>query len=324
MLACRYSVIIILLGLVSLAHPIPDQPGSASVHVVRAETILAPQGISAPRVLYPEGRVDFDVIEKLVNQGMHSLVGRSDATAWQSFFAPSARVGIMIDAGKYPVQSATVEVLIDRLVGAGVLPTRIVVFGADERELFAAGFNINRDQSGVRVLGADSEGYRGGISRIVLEQCDVIITVAALRVDPDLGMAGCVAGMLAAVPNVTRVAARVKPEQLPAAVAHPVLRTRTKLHFLEAYLPLLEMRGQTKVTYQYKGLLLGTDPVALDVIGRRLLQGCRNAYQQAPWPLPEAPDYLQIAQEQCRLGQSDPKMITVQLTGPEQDAFLQP
>jgi hypothetical protein len=323
MSAFRFSNVIILLYLGSVAFANPDLPGSASVHVVRAETILVPEGISAPRMLYPEGRVDFDVIEKLVDQGMQSLVGRSDAGAWQNFFAPNARIGIMIDAGKYPVQSATVEVIIDRLVGAGVLPTRIVVFGGDERELFAAGFNINREPSGVRVLGAESEGYRGGISRIVLEQCDVIITVAALRADPDLGMAGCVAGMLAAVPNVTRVAARVNPELLPAAVAHPVLRARTKLHILEAYLPLLEMRGQSKVTVQYKGLLMGADPVALDVIGRRILQRCRDAYKQAPWPLPEAPDYLPLAQE-CRLGQADPAKITVQLTGPEQDAFLQP
>ena len=316
------SIISILLVASIAAWAASDSVGPANVQVVRAETILVPQGIFAPKVLYPEGRVDFDVVEKLVDQGMQSLVGRSDATAWQNFFAPNARVGIMIEAGKYPVQSATVEVLIDRLVGAGVLPSRIVVFGGDERELFTAGFNVNHDPSGVRVLGAESEGYRGGLSRIILEYCDVIINVAPLRADPDLGMAGCVAGMLAAVPNVTRVAARRQPESLPAAVSNPVLRTRTKLHLLEAYLPLLDMQGQTRVTYQYRGLLMGTDPVALDVIGRKILQGCRDAHKQAPWPLPERPDYLQIAADQYRLGQADPKMITVHLTGDEKDSFL--
>jgi len=318
----RLSTIALLLAVGAAVWAHPDPPGPATVHVVRAESILVPQGIFAPRVLYPEGRVDFDVIEKLVDQGMQSLLGRSDATAWQGFFAPNDRIGIMIDAGKYPVQAATVDTVIDRLVGAGVLPSRIVVFSGDERDLFNAGFNINRDTTGVRVLGAESEGYRGGVSRIALEYCDVIINIATLRTDPDLGMAGCVANMLAAVPNVTRVAARRQPELLPAAVAHPVLRAKVKLHLLEAYLPLLEMQGQTRVTWPYRGLLMGTDPVALDVIGRKILQGCRNAYKQAPWPLPERVDYLPIAQAQCRLGQAEEKMITVQLTGDEKDSYL--
>lgn len=317
------SLIVATLTLcVTVAWSIPDPPGPATVHVARAETILVPQGISAPRVLYPEGRVAFDAIEHILDRAMLSLTGEEGTAAWQQFLAGADRVGIMIDAGKYPVQAATVEIVIDRLVGAGIPPSRITVFSGDERDLFNAGFNISRDPNGVQVLGAESEGYRGGVSRIVGEYCDAIINLATLRVDPDLGMAGCVANALNCVPNVERVALRQTPELVPKVAAHPAVRAKTKLNILEAYLPLLEMNGAVKTTWQYRGLLVGTDTVAVDVVGRRILQACRNAYKQADWPLPLAPDYLRAAEQSYRVGQSDEALITVHLSGDETDNYL--
>jgi hypothetical protein len=292
------------------------------VHVCRSATILVPQGIFAPRILYPEGRVDFDVVERLVDKAMTELTGKPAEMAWQQFFSPNDTVGLMIETVRYPVQAATVEVIIDRLVGMGVSPARIIVFGGDERDLFTAGFNINREPTGVRVLGAESEGFRGGMSRIVTDYCDGIINLGALRTDPELGMAGCVANTLACVPNVKRVALWQDPATLPEVGAHPALRGKIRLNLLEAYLPLLEMVGQARTTWQYKGLLAGTDPVAVDTVGVKILQGCRNAHRGADWPLPVVPEYLQAAQEHYRLGQSQQTFIDARIWGPPEDSFL--
>ncbi len=310
----------LLIGAVAGANP--DPPGPATVHIVRSNTILVPQGIFAPRLLYPEGRVDFDVVERLVDRAMANLTGKPADAAWQHFFSPNDTVGLMIETSRYPVQAATVEVIIDRLVGMGVPPDKIIVFGGDERDLFAAGFSVSRDPTGVRVLGAESEGFRGGMSRIVTDYCDGIINLGALRTDPELGMAGCVANTLACVPTVKRVALRQNPATLPEVAAHPALRRKIRVNLLEAYLPLLDVAATARTTWQYKGLLAGTDIVAVDTIGLKILQGCRHAQKGEHWPLPAPPDYLQAAQEHYRLGQAQEALITTELTGNEEGNFL--
>lgn len=318
----RHCLVLLAVVAAATVWADPDTVGPATVAVVRADAILVPQGIFAPRVLYPEGRVDFDIIEQLVDKAMTKLTGKPSDLAWLQFFSPNDTIGLMIETVRYPVQSATVEIVIDRLVSAGIAPDHIIVFGGDERDLFTAGFNINREGPGVRVLGAESEGFRGGISRIVGDYCDAVINLGCLRTDPELGMAGCVANTLACVPNVERVALRQNQAELGRVAGHAPLRGKVRLNLLEAYLPLLEMNGQNRTTWQYKGLLAGTDMVAVDTVGLKILQGCRNSQKQAEWPLPATPTYLKAAQDVHHVGQADLAQITVQLSGNEQDSYL--
>lgn len=307
------------------AFAIPDPPGPATVHVLRSPTILIPQGISAPRVLYPQGRVDYDVVEKLVDAAVAAVTGKPAVVAWGELFESNDRVGILIDTNGYAVQTATVETVVDRLINTGISPGNIIVFSGDEGDLFMAGFNINRDEKSVRVLGTESEGFRGGFSRIVSDYCDAIINIAALEVDPEIGFTGCVANALACVPTVRRVELRGNADRIGSVAAMPVFRQRLRLNLLEAYLPLLDTVGQgkekQKITWQYGGLIAGTDPVAVDVVGRQILEGCRQTSKGQPWPLPQATDYLQPAQLKYRLGMSARQQITVKVEGHTQDAF---
>lgn len=309
----------------SLGLAMPDPPGPATVHVARAEKILVAPGISAPRLLYPQGRVDYDVVYRLVSNVMTGLTGLDGTNAWRALFKGSDRVGIMVDGTRYPVQLATVETVIDHLVDAGINPASIVVFGGDEGDLFSAGFTINRDPKSVRVLGTESEGYRGGVSRIVSDYCDTLISIAPLKTDSDLGFAGCVANALSCVPRAQRLALRQTPLKVASVAALPVVRQRLRLCLLEAYVPVLEAGapGQPPVTAQYGALLAGTDPVAVDTIGRQILDGCRQAAGLPAGAHTPETDYLRAAQEQYRLGQADRAQITVRFQGHRQDSHLE-
>lgn len=313
----------VLIGLWAASWAQPQSPGPAVVYVVRSDTIFVPQGLLAPRILFPEGRLDFKVIERLVDQAMTNLTGKPPEQAWQQFCRSTDKIVIIADVARYPVQVGTIEVIVDRLLNIGLSPSQIIVLGGDERDLFRAGFNINRDPATVRVLGAESEGYRDGLSRIVSQYGDVLINVASLKADPELGFAGCLANMLSAVPFVKRIELRKNPEQLPQIAAQPLVRRKLKLNLLEAYVPLLEMAEKSRITYPYKGLLASTDIVAVDVVGKRILEGCRNAYAHKEWPLPAAPDYLQSACQKYRLGQADAAQITVRLIGNTEQSFLE-
>ena len=197
-----------------------------------------------------------------------------------------------------------------------------MVFASDEADLFNAGFTVSHDDRSVRVIGTDAEGFRGGVSRVVSDYCDALISIATLRADPETGFAGCVANALCCVPNVQRVALRRTPEQLGEPAGLPAVRQKLKLNLLEAYLPLLDTQGANKITWQYKGLLAGVDPVAVDTVGRGILRACRDAQRGQPWPLASDGDYLQVAQERYRLGQSDRTQIAVKLLGYEKDSYL--
>lgn len=302
----------------------PDPPGNATVAMARGDHILLPPGIFAPRYLYPKGRVDYRVVEQLIDQAMVSLTGRTDrVAAWQQYFSGLDTVGLMVDVSATPVQVATVEIIIDRLISSGVSPDRIYVFGGDEAAMFNAGFNINRSGGGVKVLGVEAAGYRGGTSRLVTDTCHALINVASLQADSDLGMAGCVANALACVPPERRRELRDEPAQVPSAAAHPAVRQKLRLNFLEAYLPVVDSADTERPTWQYRGLLAGTDPVAVDVLAARVLQGCRDAVRKQPSPLTPAPDYLRCAQTDFRLGQSDPEKIALRLTGPREGSFFE-
>ena len=98
------------------------------------------------------------------------------------------------------------DVLVDRLVRAGVRPGNIIIWADSERSLFSAGISLRGDAGKVRVLGADSTGYRDGVSRILLDDCDLMINVARLRPDPRFGMCGAVANLLACLPPEDRAA----------------------------------------------------------------------------------------------------------------------
>lgn len=326
-MASRFPILCGLTALAVLAVPsawaMPDRPGAAVVAVARAERILVPPGLFAPRILYPEGRVEFGIVERLVDQCLEGLTGLQHGDAWRQYVSPVDKVAILVDVSTPPVQTATVEVIIDRLVGAGVQPANICVFGSDERGLFSAGFNVSHDGPGVRTYGADSEGYRGGMSRIVTGDLQVLINLATLKADAEIGMAGCVSNFLACVPEVERRRLRRDPALVPTVAAHPAVRAKLRLNFLEAYLPAVDHDGADPPRVEYRGLIASTDPVAADTIGLRILQGCRDAYKQGPWPLDPPVVYLSLAQEEFRVGQAEAAQISVRLLGTREGSHLE-
>jgi len=62
---------------------------------------------------------------------------------------------------------------------------------------------------------------------------------------------------------------------------------------------------------EYKGLLVGRDPVALDAVGARLLQLQRIAHFGEDRPLDTTPKHIFVADEKYKLGISDLRRIQI-------------
>ena len=309
----------------------PGRVGPATVVMARTERILIPPGWTAPEMFYPQGRIDYVPVAEILTRAARHYTGCTDQreNPWRRIATPQDKVGIQVDLTAPPVAQETINAIIDGLISSGVSEDNIIVYAGDEKDLFRAGIAVNKTGRGVRTMGAESEGYRGGLTRIVLDYCTVIINVARLRADRQLGMRGCVVGTLASVPYAERLRLFGQPDELALPGANPVVRAKTKAHILEAYQPVLYDTGEKyPPVWEYRAVLMSSDPVALDVTGMRLLAAEQALSQQ---PLPEdhakpekALSYLQPATtDAVGLGQSDPALITVELLGTARETLIQ-
>ncbi len=70
-------------------------------------------------------------------------------------------------------------------------------------------------------------------------------------------------------------------------------------------------------------MLCSRDPVALDVVGKQILEAKRAQVKGAPWPLEPPPDYLEAADRTWRVGRADPALIAVKAVGDGSDRLIE-
>ena len=289
------------------------------VCMARAERILMPESVLAPPFIYPEGKIDYDVVAGLLDTTMMDLSGRSNPRdAWLAYFKPLDRVGIQLDVEPLMVHQAILDAITLHLMSCGIPQDHIIIYSGQEGALFRAGFDLRRDGGRAQVMGADAEGYRKGLSRIVLDYCTAIINLTRLRVDPRVGMWGAIANCTAAVPYVQREEYMRQPELLPSAAARASLKLKTRLHIMDALRPGwigTDDDGRMQ-TWQYRGVLVSEDPVALDTIGHGILLDQLRETDPEATQLSPPVKYLQPAAERYRLGVADPEAIDLSAVGP--------
>lgn len=286
----------------------------ATVALARADSIMTMQGAFNPTWLYPEGRLDYDVIEWLLMQAVAGSVRAEDAdAAWEVLISPSDRVGIQVDVQGIQPHDPLLEALVRQIMDRGVPMRNIIIYAGEESALFRAGYDISGRAPGVRVMASDDQGYRKGLTRIVLDHCTKIVNVSRLRLDGQIGMYGALANCLAAVPYVDRERMRRNTEQLPEAAARATMRRKTVLHVIDALRPGLRTNGGgDRDTWAYNGVLASVDPVAVDRVGWRILSEDSGDDACAQLEL----SYLEPAADQYRLGVAELEEIELVEIGP--------
>lgn len=106
----------------------------------------------------------------------------------------------------------------------------------------------------------------------------------------------------------------------------PIVRDKTRLNILVMLTPLFHSKGphnyNKAFVWNYGGLLIGTDPVAVDATGLRIIEAKRQAFFGEHQPLPVSPKHIQIAQTKYGLGVADPERIEVIKLGWEEDVLI--
>ena len=275
------------------------------------------------------GRLRQKNIQKMLDAAIARLTGeRSVPDAWRRFFKPTDTIGIKVNclrsAGrKLSSHIELVNCIVNALVSAGVPENHIIIWDRENRELINAGYTINTRNKGVKCYGTDAEGVgysrelivsgsvASNVSKILSTHCTAIINVPVLKDHNIAGVSISMKNFFGAInnPNKYHIDAAIDP-YIPDLNASPLIKEKTRLIICDALIASYHKGpGYSSYTWDYNGLLVSRDPVALDMTGAMIIEEKR---QEMGMPsLTEAgraPEYIEIA-SQRELGTNDPNRI---------------
>jgi len=247
----------------------------AKVVLIRDETVIDQQG-----------RINEKALQQMLDQGVSRLVGEENSLrAWKKLIRPKDIVGIKSNAWSPLPTPRELE---------GALWQRILDVGVPKE-------NISIDDRGV----LDDKIFRSSTA---------LINVRPLRTHFWSGIGGCIKNYI----MFTRTPWSYHTDScspLASIWSKPIVKGKTRLNILSLIRTQFYSRGahhfDRRYVSEYKGLLIGKDPVALDAVGVRLLQLQRIAHFGEDRPLDKQPKHIFAADQKYALGVSDLSRIEI-------------
>jgi hypothetical protein len=224
------------------------------------------------------------VIQKMLDEGLKALLGEADpASAWKRLVTPADIVGIKSNVwGPIPTTAEVEQALKGGIMAAGV-PDK----------------NIGIDDRGIR-------------RNPIFEKATVLINARPARTHHWAGMGGCIKNYIMFAPLASAYHGDSCADLATIWYKYN-LRERTKLNVLLMLNPLFHGIGphhySDKYVWEYKGILLSQDPVAVDALGVRIIQAKRREYFGEERPLQPPAKHIYLADTRHHLGVSDPDRI---------------
>jgi uncharacterized protein (DUF362 family) len=227
-------------------------------------------------------------VTPFLNEALKRITGQASAErAWRRLFPRQERVGIKLSClpGR-PLSSSPglVMSIVRGLVSAGIKPGHIFIWERTGRELERAGYKISR--KGVNVFGTDLMSNGGYSDRIeisrsvgtcfsrIMESVDALISVPVLKDHDIAGISNGMKNFYGAIHNPNKFHANNCDPYVADLCAHPLIRrklrltvcdaSRVQVHNGPAFFP--------RYALDYGGILVSTDPVALDFIGWKIIE----------------------------------------------------
>ncbi len=221
-----------------------------------------------------------EILQSMLDEAVKTLLGTdSPLEAWRKLFKSSDVVGVKSnDWGRLPTPKPLEAAIKRRLLDVGVAEENMSI--------------------------AD----RGVMTNPVFLKSTALLNVRPLRTHHWAGIGSCLKNYIQFVSD--------RPSYHPEACAAlgsiwnlPIVRGKTRLNILSVLTPQFYGRGanffDTRYVWPYKGLIVGTDPVAVDAMGAHLLQAKRIAFFGEDRALDVPPSHIVAADKNYHLGVSD-------------------
>ena len=256
-----------------------------------------------PAVVDSAGKVQSPLLQDILDKAITTFTGRTTvADAWRQYFSPDDVVGLKINTlGLTNVQgtdytqhfSAFIQALASGLRRAGIKDQNMVVWDRSEEEMTEAGLTIQKDPGAIRVI-ANKAARRGPgdyaettypvggltsrVSRILAEVCTSFINIPIPRTHGNSVFTCSLKNHYGTIDNPNQMHANACSNPGIAEVnAIPIIRKKEKLVVSDALLIVTEMgpRWDRRYIRPFGGVLVGTDPVAVDAVALKILDDKR-------------------------------------------------
>jgi hypothetical protein len=259
----------------------PVIPGQARAEQTAKVVLIRDAG-----VLNRGGIVQEEVLQSMLDEAVRSLVGtEKPAEAWKLLFKSSDVVGVKSNAwGRLPTPRELETAVKRRLLNVGV-----------------AEKNIDIDDRGV-------------LSNPVFKKANALVNMRPLRTHHWAGVGTCLKNYIMFVPDPWSYHDE-GCSPLGKIWTYSIVRGKTRLNILSALTPQFYGRGahffDKRYVWPYKGLIVGTDPVAVDTVGAHLLQVKRVSFFGEDRALDVPPVHIKVADKKYHLGVSELSRIQV-------------
>jgi hypothetical protein len=253
--------------------------------------------IRNPKALSEGGEPDAVVLQSMLDEALPALLGEKDASrAWQRLFAKSDVVGIKSNAWRFlPTPKEMEQALRKRLLDLGIP---------------AAALSVDD---------------RGVLDNPVFIKSTALVNVRPVRTHHWSGVGTCLKNYIMFVPNPSAYHGEACSD-LGKIWTLPHVKGKTRLNILVALTPQFYGRGahsfDRRYLWPYKGLIVGTDPVAVDTVGAELLRRKRIAYFGGEKELDVQPIHIVAADKRYHLGVSDLSRIEIIRLGLKDDGLV--
>ena len=238
-----------------------------------------------------------EVIQQMLDQAVVALFDADTAVdAFRTIIGPEQTVGIKTNFWSYLPTPAELEAAIKQ---------RVLDVGVPEEK-----------------IGIDDHGVR---TNPVFKAADSIINVRPLRTHYLSGVSGCMKNLIMFSDSQIKWHPN-SCEDLGLLQNLPEVKGKLRLHVLAALTPQFHGRGphhfSRRYVWGYKGLIVGTDVVAVDAIALKLLMAKRTEVLGAAKALPPVPKHIEVADKVHGLGNSDPNQIDLIKLGWQDDILI--
>ena len=277
--------------------------GASAASAAFGQTGAAPAGktrvvlVRHPDALDADSAFNEPVIQQMLDDAVSKLLDVSDPVeAFKRLVKPEDVVGIKTNVWSFLPTPAPVEKAIKRrLLDAGVAEP-----------------NIGLDDHTVR-------------TNPLFVKATALINVRPVRTHYLAGMSGCLKNYI--------MFAESQPDHHPDSCASlgslfllPQVKGKTRLNVLCALTPQFHGRGphnfSRRYVWNYKGLIVGEDPVAVDSVGLRLIMAKRRIELGPDQEIPPVPKHIQIADTKYGIGTADPSKIELVKLGWPDDILI--
>jgi hypothetical protein len=295
------------------AAPSPTKSPAVATPVAAAATPPAARSrvivVTHPEVILKDYRVNPPTIRQMIDRAMVELTGKATpAEAWAAIGRADDVFAIKHNSIGRPTLESHAE------INEAVAAQLVAAAKVDVKSIFIVDRDIPAPLNELsEPFTLPTRSLQTRLRRLYTDKATAIVNVSVLKSHYDTGMSAALKNHLGSVNNPAAFHGWEKdhlPRSLPELSALPPIRTKTRLVIIDAIKPLFAggPADDPQYRWDYKSLIVSTDPVAASAVGMRILEEKRAAFRGKEWPMTAARDMFAYAQS-IGLGNADADRI---------------